>query len=280
MLLPFVVGTLALVGVPAVLALGLSFTDYDALSAPNWIGFANYAQLLRDDVFLTALGNSVIFLGVTVPLRVIGAFALAVWLSRSRRGSGIYRAMVYLPTVVPDVAYALVWLWIVNPLYGPINLLLKGIGLPQPGWLSDPVQAKFVFVMMASLQIGEGFVVALSGLKGIPRSYYQAAMVDGAGVLNMFRHITLPLALPWIALIAVRDIIFVLPWTFAATSIMTGGDPYYTTLFLPLYARIVSIDYFRFGQGAAATAMMVCLAVIGLIFVGLAAHRGWYADEI
>jgi multiple sugar transport system permease protein len=279
LLLPFLIATVVLVAVPAALALGLSFTDYDALSAPNWVGFANYIRLLEDRVFNIALGNSIYFLVLSVPLRVLGAFALALWLGGERRGTGGYRAIVYLPTVIPDAATALMWLWIVNPLYGPINLLLKSLGLPQPGWLADQDSARLVFVMMACLQIGEGFVVALSGLKGIPRSYYQAAQADGAGALALFRHVTLPLALPWIALVAVRDTIFALPWTFAVSSIMTGGDPFYTTLFLPLYARIQSVDYLKFGLGAAATTLMIGLAVLALGLIGLAARRGWYADE-
>jgi len=211
LLLPFVVGTIVLVGAPAALALGLSLTDYDALSAPNWVGLANYVLLLDDRVFNIALGNSIYFLALSVPLRVLGAFALALWLGGERRGTGAYRAIVYLPTVIPDAATALMWPVIGNPLYGPINLLLKSGGLPQPGWLADQDSARLVFVMMACLQIGEGFVVALSGLKGIPRSYYQAAQADGAGALALFRHVTLPLALPWIALVAVRDTIFALP---------------------------------------------------------------------
>ncbi|MBK8833872.1 MAG: sugar ABC transporter permease [Anaerolineae bacterium] len=280
LLLPFVIATVVLVGVPAALAIGLSLTDYDALSTPNWVGFANYIQLLDDRVFGIALGNSIYFLALSVPLRLLGAFGLALWLGGERRGTGAYRAIVYLPTVIPDAATALMWLWIVNPLYGPINLLLKSLGLAQPAWLADQDSARFVFVMMACLQIGEGFVVALSGLKGIPRSYYQAAQADGAGALSLFRHVTLPLALPWIALVAVRDTIFALPWTFAVSSIMTGGDPFYTTLFLPLYARIQSVDYLKFGLGAAATTLMIVLAALALGLIGLAARRGWYADEI
>lgn len=279
MLVPFVAGTVALVALPALVAAAISFTDYDALSAPNWVGLGNYADLVQDRVFQIALGNSLLFVALAVPLRVVGAFALALWFSSERRGVGGYRAVVYLPTVIPDAAYALMWMWIVNPLYGPLNLLLNAVGLPQPGWLADPVAAKYVFVMMAALQIGEGFSVALAGLKGIPRERYQAAMVDGAGRGALFRHVTLPMAAPWLAMIAARDLIIALPWTFAPTSMMSGGDPFYSTLFIPLYARFQSIDFFRFGHGAAATLIMVAIAAVGIAFIGLAARRGWYADE-
>ncbi|MBX7214319.1 MAG: sugar ABC transporter permease [Thermoflexales bacterium] len=279
MLLPFVAGSIILLIGPALLALGLAFTDFDGLSTPHWVGVDNFAHLLQEPVFQTVLRNSVEFLLLSLPIRLLGAYLPALWLSHPRRGAGLYRALVYLPSVLPDVAYALTWVWIVNPMYGPLNLALKAMGLAQPGWLADPNAARLVFVMMAALQIGEGFVIALSGLRGIPAERIQAAMVDGAGRWALFRHITLPLSLPWLALIVVRDAIFLLPWTFPMTAIMTGGDPYYNTLFIPLYARITSIDYLRFGQGSAAIVFMIVLAALVLFAFWRFARRGWYADE-
>lgn len=121
-----------LVGVPVALAVGLALTAYDGLSAPVWRGLANYRELLGDPLFRIAVGNSLAFVALTVPLRVLIALGLALLLNRRRRGVALYRVAVYVPTVVPGVAYALVWLWIFNPLYGPLEPLLASLGLPAP----------------------------------------------------------------------------------------------------------------------------------------------------
>ncbi len=159
-----------LLGLPALMSAGLAFTSYDALSPPVWVGFRNFRTLAADPLAGVALTNTLIFVLLAVPLRVLGALALALLLSRRRRGVGAYRSAVYLPTVIPDVAFALIWLWIFNPLYGPVNQVLDALGLPTPGWLADAETAKYPFVVMSLFQIGEGFLVLLVGASGdIPR---------------------------------------------------------------------------------------------------------------
>ena len=167
MLLPYLVGTLLLVGLPALMSAVLAFTAYDALTPPVFVGFANFRVLAADPVVTTAIGNSLVFILLAVPLRIVGALALALLLLRPRRGVGGYRAAVYVPTVIPDVAFALIWLWIFNPLFGPVNVALEALGLPAPGWLADAETARFPFVIMALFQIGEGFVVLLAALRGL-----------------------------------------------------------------------------------------------------------------
>ena len=133
---------------------------------------------------------------------------------------------VFLPTVIPDVAYALIWLWIFNPIYGPLNLTLKAVGLPQPGWLADGQTALLSIVIMSAFQIGEGLVVLLTGLQNIPGDYYQSAALDGASRGQAFRWITLPLLAPWLLLLTLRDIILSAQNTFAPAYLMTeAADP-------------------------------------------------------
>ena len=136
MLAPYLLGTLVLVAVPALMSAGLAFTSYDALSPPVYVGLQNFRTLAADPLTSTALFNSLFFIALAVPLRMLGALGLALLLSRPRRGAGTYRAGVYVPTVIPDIAYALIWLWIFNPLFGPVNLALEALGLPLPGWLA------------------------------------------------------------------------------------------------------------------------------------------------
>jgi multiple sugar transport system permease protein len=217
---------------------------------------------------------------LTVPLRVAIALGLGLLLNRSRRGVGLYRVAVYVPTIVPSVAYALIWLWIFNPRYGPLNLALESLGLPAPAWLIDRTTALPAIALTALFTIGEGFVVVLAGLRSIPAECYQASAIDGAGRAATLRHITLPLLAPWLLLLTFRDVIVSAQSTFTPALLMTGGGPYYATLFVPLLMYETAFDRFRFGQGAAM--MLLLLLVVGaLIGLTYRAAGGWgYEDEV
>ncbi|MEJ7654628.1 MAG: sugar ABC transporter permease [Chloroflexia bacterium] len=273
MLVPYLLGTLLLVAVPAALTFGLAFTQYDALSAPTWRGLANFDTIIHERLFRVAVQNSLYFVALAVPLRTLGALGLALLLNHRRRGVGIYRVSAYLPTVIPDVAYALIWLWIFNPVYGPLNIVLGMAGLPTPAWLVRE-HGEAALVIMSLFQIGEGFIVLLAGLQEMPQDYFDAAAVDGGGRFRTFRYITLPLLAPWLVLLTLRDIIVSAQSTFTPAYLMTGGDPYYSTLFMPLLIYEEAFDRFRFGLGSAM--MVVMFAGIGLLlFLVYKVLGGW-----
>jgi multiple sugar transport system permease protein len=278
LLLPFLFGVTLLVLLPAALSLGLAFTQYDGLSMPMWVGWSNFQSLADDELFRIAVGNSLLFVALSVPVRTLLTFGLALLLARPRRGVGLYRAAVYLPTVVPGVAYALVWLWILNPLYGPLNLLLGQLGLPTPAWLVDPRTALLAIAITAVFQLGEGFVVLLAGLQEIPDEYYETAMLDGAGRLAMVRLIVLPLLAPWLLLIVLRDLIVSVQSSFTPVLLMTGGGPYYATLLVPLLIYQTAFERLRFGEGAAMT-LLLFLGVGLLILLAYRLFGGWGYDE-
>lgn len=278
LLTPYLLGTAVLIAIPALLAFALAFARYDALTPPVWIGFDNFRSISRDPLFRIALRNSALFVVLAVPLRVLGALALALLLNRARRGTGLYRAAVYLPTIIPEVPYALAWLWLVNPIYGPINLLLGALGLPRPAWLVDPDTALLVIVVMSAFQLGEGFVVLLAGLQDIPGELYDAAAIDGGGWWRVFWLITLPLLAPWLLLNTLRDTMLSAQGTFVPAYVMTGGDPYYATLFLPLHIYNVAFGSFRFGQ-ATAMMLLLLLAVGMLLMLIYRAGGGWGYDD-
>lgn len=280
LLLPYLIGAVVLVIVPAALTFILAFTNYDVLSPPRWVGWQSMRLAVANPLFWIALRNSLYFILLAVPLRVLGALMLALLLERRRRGVGVYRAGVYLPTVVPAVAYALVWLWIFNPLYGPLNLVLRAVGLPAPAWLIDPNLAKLAFVIMAFFQIGEGFVLLLAALHTIPRPLYDAAAVDGGNWWQVFYHITLPFVIPWLALLTVRDIIMSFQHTFTPAYIMTGGDPYYSTFFLPLLIYEEAFDRFRFGEGASLMLIMFLVTLLLVLAVYLLFQGRGYAEDM
>jgi multiple sugar transport system permease protein len=277
-LTPYLLGILLLVVLPAVVTFAAAFYRYNGLSAPQWVGSQNFQFLGREPLLPVALVNSYLFIVQAVPVRILGALGLALFFSRPRRALGLYRAAVYLPTVIPDVAYALMWMWIFNPLYGPLNQILTALGLPAPGWLTDPGWGIPAIVLMASFQLGEGFVILLAGLRHIPKDYYDAAQVDGANRWQAFLAITLPLLSPWLVLLTVRDVVLSFQNTFTPAYIMTGGGPYYATFFLPMMVYETAFDGMRFGLAAALTLILFALTIVLSLMV-FYLFEGWGFDE-
>ncbi len=267
LLTPYLLGALILVALPAGISLALAFTRYNGITAPVFNGIQNFQYLRIEPLAWVAIINSLLFIAQAVPLRILAALGLALLLNRPRKGIGIYRAAAYLPTVIPDAAYALTWTWILNPIYGPLNLVLAALGLPAPAWLADQDWALRGLVLMSLFQVGEGFVILLAGLRHVPRAYYDAARVDGASGVQQFFRITLPLLSPWLILLSIRDIALSFQNTFTPAYLMTRGGPYYATFFAPLMIYEEALDNFRFGVGSA---MMLIIFAVTLILSLLA----------
>jgi multiple sugar transport system permease protein len=251
LLTPYLLGTLLLIALPAGISFALAFTRFNGVTPPVFNELQNFQYLRLEPLAWVAILNSLLFIIQAIPLRILAALALALLLNRPRRGIGFYRAAAYLPTVIPDAAFALTWTWILNPIYGPLNLILTALGLPAPAWLVDQNWALRGLVLMSLFQIGEGFVILLAGLRHIPREYYEAARIDGASGLQQFASITLPLLSPWLILLSIRDIALSFQNTFTPATIMTRGGPYYATFFAPLMIYEEAFDNFRFGTGSA-----------------------------
>jgi multiple sugar transport system permease protein len=248
---PFIVGTVALVFIPALFTAGLAFTDFNAVDPPIWVGLNNFSRLFESPLVRLSFYNTAIFIVIGVPLRILWAFILALLLQARRPGYGLFRTIVYLPTIIPEAAYALIWIWLFNPIYGPTNILLDLIGVEPISWLTSPMSARLAITIMLIFQMGEGFLILLAGLRTIPGSLYEAARVDGAGWWHCFWRITLPIILPWLLLLTFRDLLVAIQSTFAPSYIMTYGGPYYATMFLPLLIYELSFDFFDLGLAAA-----------------------------
>ncbi|MBL8049496.1 MAG: sugar ABC transporter permease [Chthonomonas sp.] len=274
LLIPLGVGLMLLYIGPALASLLLSFTHYDGLSSPQSAGLENYAALTDDRVFLRAVANTFWFLAIALPLKLALACVLAMWLQSRKPGTGAARAAVFLPSVIPDPAMALVMLWIFNPLYGPLNLLLQQFGIAPPMWLADPKSAPWVFVLLSLFQIGELFVVLMVARMEIAGELYENAKLAGAARWAQFWHVTLPQLAPWMFILGARDMMMSLQSTFTFSHMMTQGDPYYSTMFIGLIIYEEAFDRFRFGLGSAmmVVAFLLCLAVLGLVRTGL---RRW-----
>ena len=263
-LVPYLIGTMILVVVPVLISVGLSFTNYNALSPPTWAGLDNYKYIFSDGLTRVAVRNSLYFAVFAVLIRLLGALGLALLLHHRERFVGIYRMAVYLPTIIPEVAYALIWLWIFNPFFGPLNFILQSLGIEAVSWLVNPETARISLVFMMSFQLGEGFLILLAGRQAIPETYYEAIRLEGGGFLSSFRFVTFPLLLPWILLLLVRDTVISLQNVFTPAFIMTKGGPYYTTFFMPLLVYEEAFDRYRFGVGSA---VMVLIFIITAILV-------------
>ncbi|MGQ0842089.1 carbohydrate ABC transporter permease [Actinokineospora sp.] len=264
MLAPYLIGLLLLVLGPALVTFALAFADYDLIGAARWIGFANFAELATSPAFHAALSNSLTFAAVAIPLRLLLALGLALLLYRRAPVVGTARTAVTLPTAVPEVAYGLLWLWLLNPMYGPINQILRSFAEPDsiPNWLTDPTDARAGIVLMSLFTIAETFVVLLIARRAIPTQVYELAAIEGATGRYLLRRVTLPLMAPVLGLLLLRDTILSFQFSFVPALVVTeGGPPPYATTYLPLFVYRNAFEYLRYGFAAAATlVMLLCTA--------------------
>ncbi|WP_310376546.1 carbohydrate ABC transporter permease [Catenuloplanes atrovinosus] len=270
MLAPYLLGLVVLVLAPFAVTLALAFTDYDLIRPPRWAGTGNFTALAADPIFRTALVNSLTFAAVAVPLRLLVALALALLLHRRTPASGVARTAAVLPAAVPEIAYGLLWLWLLNPLYGPISQVLRAggqngltaFGRTPPQWLTDPVDARAAIVLMSLFTIGETFVILLAARRALPSDVYELAALEDATAWDVLRRITLPLIGPVLGLLLIRDAIQSLQFSFVPALVVTdGGPPPYATTYVPLFAYRTAFEYLRYGYAAAASVVMLVLTV-------------------
>lgn len=283
MLAPYILGLVALVAIPALATFGLALTDYDLIRSPDVVGLDNFRELVDDRIFRIALVNSLVFAAVAVPLRLLAALGLALLLHRGGRGVGVARSAVVLPMIVPELAYGLLWLWLLNPLYGPINGLLTiggengetVLGRQPPQWLTDPNDARIAMVLLSVFLIGEGFVLLLVARRAIPADLYELAALEDATWWDVFRRVTLPLMLPVLVLLGLRDVVLSLQLNLIPALVVTdGGPPDYGTTYLGLFVYRNGFEYLRYGYAAAATVVLV-LMTGAIVVVQLLLLRRW-----
>lgn len=252
LLIFYLLGVFILVIFPAGLSFFLAFFEFDALSPPVWVGKFNFILAYTDELFLLSVRNSVALIILPIPLRVFGAFIVARLMQQDYPWVNWFRASVFLPSIIPTTAYALASLWILNPLYGPVNIFLRFLGLDLPGWFTDPFWSKPALIAMSLWQIGEGFLISLVSLRDIPLTLEDAARIDGADTWKIFWLIILPIMAPILLLLSFRDIILTLQESLSTILLTTGGGPYYSTYTLPLFVYEQGFDLLSFGTASAA----------------------------
>jgi multiple sugar transport system permease protein len=245
----------------------MAFFTYDGLSPATWVGWLNFRLVYYDQLFLLSVVNSLALVVLPAPLRLVGAFLLALLLWRGGKALGFFRSTIFLPSVMPNAAYALAWLWILNPLFGPLNLTLRAIGIDAPAWLVEPEWAKIGLALATLWQIGEGFLVSLAALHDIPRDVEDAARVDGANSFNYVNEIILPMVSPILLILLLRDAILLLQESFVSTYLITDGGPYYATHTLPYFVYEQAFALYSFGTAGAA--LWVLYGLAGIVVLGL-----------
>ncbi len=276
---PWLIGFLVFGVFPIVYTFYLSLTRYSGLREPILIGAQNYQRLVADPLFWKSAYNTLYYTLLAVPIGVVVAMLLAMAMNQKVREVTIYRAIFYLPSILPVFAISFIFVVLLNPGYGLVNWLLSAVGLPSPNWLGDPAYTKIALVMIAQLGAGQWALVFLAGLRGIPTDLYESAEIDGAGAVRKFRSITLPLMTP----VILYDIIIGLSFglqVFTSAFILTGGGtrgaagPDNSLL---TYVYYIYKQAFQFGQMGYAAALSVVLFVVSLLLAGAVFRwaRGW-----
>jgi len=245
---------------PLVYSLAMSFCHWRIVGPPAWCGLDNYLRAVRSPVFWTALTNTAVYAFVTVPAGLVLALGSALLLNRRLAGRGAYRAVFFFPVLVSMVVVAMIWSWMFSEHVGVINPILRAFGVEPRAWLADP---KWAFRIIMGMSVWKGFgygmVIFLAGLAAIPRSYYEAAEVDGAGPWQRFRHVTWPLLRPTTLFVLVTAFIGSFQ-VFDQVYVLTRGGPGYATTVL--VSLIYDEAYVRFRMGYACALSYILFGIV------------------
>jgi len=287
---PWVAGFSIFFGYPLVTTAYFSFTHYDLLSSPRWLGLANYEYLFNGDQRIwPAVSNTLWLIGVAVPLNVLFALGVALMLARARSGVGVFRTIFYLPALAPPVAATLGFVYLLNPSTGPVNTILEHLGIDGPLWFNSPSWSKPSLVLLGLWAVGNMMIIFLAAVLDVPRELYESAELDGAGALRRLRWVTLPTISPVILFAVVIGVIEGLQYftqAFVASTIANGsaltaqepanrlGYPEDSTLFYPVLLYQQGFRYFNMGY-ASAMAMVLLVVAFAATTVIIVNSRRW-----
>ncbi len=276
---PWLLGFVVFTAAPFVASVYLSFTRYDVVSPPSWIGGANYERLfLEDPLFWKSLGVTLKYAMVAVPVGILAGVGLALLLNLEIAGISVYRTVFYIPSIVPIVATSAIFMWILNPQIGLVNGILSWMGVEGPAWLQDTRWAFRSLVFMSLWGVGGSMIIYLAGLKDIPAALYEAAIIDGAGPWQRTRHVTLPMLTPVIFFNLVMGVIGSFQY-FTQAYIMTQGGPDDTTHFYALYLFNRAWRYLDMGYASAMAWILFAIVMFFTIAI-FRSHKRWvhYGD--
>jgi len=265
---PWIIGFLVFTAIPIGLSFYYSFCDFSLTKpsrGPLWIGLDNYNQMIHDPVFWKSLGNTIYYASMALPAGLLVSLGLALMLNTKIRGQMFYRTVIFLPSLVPTIAAAMVWLWMFNPSEGLFNYLLGLAHLPKPDWLGERL-AMASLAMMSVWSVGNTVVIYLAGLQDVPRELLEAAEIDGAGPWRRLISVTLPVLTPVIFF----NLIMAIIGTFSILTIpyiMTQGGPNKATYFYTMFNYDEAFRYLHMGY---ASALAWVQLAITLVLTGIA----------
>lgn len=273
---PWLIGFLVFTLGPFIQSFYLSFTRYNIVQPPKFIGLANYRMMLFDDeLFWKSLWVTIRFALCSVPMVLVVGVLLALLLNSNVKGIAAFRTIFYLPSIIPTVATTSIFMWILNPQVGMVNQILDLIGIKGPAWLSDPTWTPWSLVFMSVWGAGGSMVIYLAGLKDIPTYLYEAATLDGAGPIQKLKTVTLPMLSPVIFFNLVMGIIGTFQYFTQAFMISKGqGGPEDSTMFYALYMFQRSWKYMDMGYGSA-MAWVLFVLIIFITAVIFRSHTRW-----
>jgi multiple sugar transport system permease protein len=286
---PWIIGFSVFILYPALASLYYSFTNYDLLSTPSFVGLDNYRIMFtKDPQFWQAMRNTIWMICVGVPLSMLVALGTAMLLTRPRRGVKAYRTILFLPTMAPPVAAALAFFVIFNPATGPVNQLLTGIGIKNPPlWFYDPFWSKWGLLFLSLWVVGQTMIIYLAGLLDVPRHLYEAADIEGASPWQKFRHVTFPSLSPVLFFTLVIGVIAGFQYftqAYVASFAVSGqateeaaaavGSPQGSLLFYSIYLYLKGFSDFRMGY-ASAMAWMLLLLTLACTALLIRTSRHW-----
>jgi len=273
---PVVLGTIIFNVLPLFPTLYASFTSWNGLGDPQWIGLANYQKLFsgRDPVLLVSLKNTVVFTVGYVPVAILVGLGLALLANQQIRGIVIFRALFFLPVITSVVAVGIVWRWIFSSPFGVLNWALAQIGIVGPRWLGDPTWAMIAVIIVSVWQVmGYNMVILLAGLQGVPQELLEAASIDGAGRFRRFRHVTVPLITPTIFFLSIIAVINSFQ-VFGLIYVMTGGGPGSSTNVYVYYLWKEAFQLREMGY-AAAMSWLLFVVILAVTLVQWRLGKRW-----
>ncbi len=276
-ILPWLLGFLIFLAGPMLASLYFSFTHYELVKLPTWIGLQNYVNAFQDPLVWQSLKVSAIYSVVVVPLGLLFSFVVALLLNQSVKALSFFRSVYYLPVLIPAAISSVLFGWLFNPQFGLINEALALVHIQGPLWLASTKWALPALMLMNLWGIGGPMLIYLAGFQGIPTDLYEAASIDGAGALRRFRHVTIPMVTPVIFFNLLLGIIGSFQ-SFTGAYILTAGGPVNATLFYLLYLYQNAFQNFRMGY-ASALAWILFVIILLLSLLVLRTSRAWVYYE-
>ncbi len=260
---PWILGFLIFGLYPMGMSFYYSLCRYDVLRIPQYVGFENYKELFfYDTYFWQSIWNTLYYTILRTPLSIIGSLILAVLVNNALKGMRIFRTIYFVPSIVTGVSLSVLWLWMLNPQFGLVNIVLGFFGIPGPLWIKSPDWSKPAMVLMGLWAIGGGrMLVFLAALQGIPKNLYESVEIDGGGWWSKFKNITVPLLSPVIFLWTILDVIFSLQ-VFTEAYVMTKGGPLNSTMFFNLYLYFKAFDDYSMGYASALAWVLLVITLL------------------